>query len=185
MYSPCKTNQFAPQECSAIRPAFGEYRNLWYILHPTTALGGQAMNANSILQGKSTKVFDVKIEASLQQAAQLMDDKRIGAVLVRGAKQEICGVLSERDVSRQVARKGSAALDRPVGECMSRKVITVQPNTSLDDLMNIMTDRRIRHLPVVDGDQLLGMISIGDVVKHKINEAEAEAEAMYNYIAAG
>jgi len=143
------------------------------------------MTASRILHGKSKDVFDVKADATLQQAAQLMDDKRIGAVLVRNAGGEICGVLSERDVSRQAARKGGVVLDQPVSECMSRKVITANPNDSLDHLMNTMTEKRIRHLPILDAGELVGMVSIGDVVKHKIQEAEAEAEAMHNYIAAG
>ncbi len=143
------------------------------------------MNAAGILQDKGGDAFGVQANASLQEAAQMLDEKKIGAVLVRGDDGQVCGVLSERDVARQVARQGAAALDRPVTDCMSRKVITAHPNDSLDDLMNTMTDRRIRHLPVVENDSLRGMISIGDVVKYKINEAEAEAEAMHNYIAAG
>ena len=143
------------------------------------------MNAASIIQGKGDDVFGVTSTASLQEAAQMLDEKRIGAVVVRDADGQVCGVLSERDIIRQVARKGAAALTGQVSDCMSRKVITAAPNATLDELLNIMTDRRIRHLPVVENDILKGMISIGDVVKHKINEAEAEAKAMHNYIAAG
>jgi len=148
-------------------------------------MGRKTMNANSILHGKNPQVFDVKSTATMIEAAQLMDDKRIGAVLVRDDKGNICGVLSERDVSRHVARKGAAALEQKVAECMSRKVITAKPDDTLDHLMNTMTERRIRHLPIMDGDNLLGMVSIGDVVKHKITEAEAQTQAMHDYIAAG
>ncbi|VAV93878.1 CBS domain protein [hydrothermal vent metagenome] len=142
------------------------------------------MNAANILLTKGSDAFGVPSTASLQEAAQMLDEKKIGAVLVKDEKDRICGVLSERDVARQVARKGGAALQRPVTDCMSRKVITAHPNDTLNDLMNTMTDRRIRHLPVVENGTLMGMISIGDVVKHKINEAEAEAKAMHNYISA-
>jgi len=143
------------------------------------------MNAASIIQGKGDNVFGVPSTANLQEAAQMLDEKRIGAVVVRDADGQVCGVLSERDIARQVARKGAAALTGPVTDCMSSKVITAHPHATLDDLLGIMTDRRIRHLPIVEDDTLKGMISIGDVVKHKINEAEAEATAMHNYIAAG
>lgn len=169
------------------RAKFGFDLKLWWICG---MLGDQqrkeiTMNASSILHGKSPDVFDVTTKATLIEAAQIMDEKRIGAVLVRGEDGQVCGVLSERDISRQIARKGAAALNRPVTDCMSRKVITAHPNDSLDDLMNTMTDRRIRHLPVVEDDTLRGMISIGDVVKHKLAEAEAETQAMHDYIAAG
>jgi CBS domain-containing protein len=143
------------------------------------------MNAAGILSDKGGDAFGVQSTASLQEAAQMLDEKKIGAVLVRDDDGQVCGVLSERDVARQVARKGADALDRPVTDCMSRKVITAHPNDTLDVLMTTMTDRRIRHLPVVENDKLCGMISIGDVVKYKIAEAEAEATAMHNYIAAG
>jgi len=143
------------------------------------------MNAAGIIGDKGNDVFGVQIDATLQEAAQVLDDKKIGAVLVRGDDGQVCGVLSERDVARQVARKGAAALERPVTDCMSRKVITAHPNDTLDELLNTMTDRRIRHLPVVENDTLKGMLSIGDVVKHKIQQAESETEAMHNYIAAG
>lgn len=143
------------------------------------------MTANSILHGKSSEVFDVKSTATMIEAAQLMDDKRIGAVLVRDSKGDICGVLSERDVSRHVARKGAAALEQKVAECMSCKVITADITDTLDHLMSTMTEKRIRHLPIMDGRDLVGMVSIGDVVKHKITEAEAETQAMHDYIAAG
>ncbi len=143
------------------------------------------MNAASILHGKGGDVYGVNASDSIQEAAQMLDEKRIGAVLVRDRDGQICGVLSERDIARQVARKGAAALTSAVHDCMSRTVITAHPNDTLDDLLNIMTDRRIRHLPIVEDNTLRGMISIGDVVKHKINEAEAEAKAMHNYIAAG
>ena len=143
------------------------------------------MNANSILDQKGREVFAVHEGDSLREAAQVLDKHRIGAAVVTGEDGKVCGVLSERDISRQAARQGSKALKMQVGECMSRNVITAAPADTVDELLARMTDRRIRHLPVMDGGQLVGVISIGDVVKRKIADTEAEAEAMKAYIAAG
>ncbi len=143
------------------------------------------MNAEAILQNKGRDVVTIAPEDTLLDAAQVLDKRRIGAAVVTNTKGKVCGVLSERDVARQVARQGNDALDLLVGECMSRNVITAKLDDSLDTLLACMTDRRIRHLPVIDQSDLVGVISIGDVVKRKIDESEAEAEAMKAYISAG
>ena len=96
---------------------------------------------------------------------------------------EIVGVLSERDIVRHVARNGASALNIHVGDAMTRDVITIESTTKVDDAMQLMTDRRVRHLPVLRNDRLIGVVSIGDLVKWKIAETEAEAEAMKSYIA--
>ena len=98
---------------------------------------------------------------------------------------DLCGVLSERDIVRRIAQHGSDALALSVDEAMTREVVTATPDTSLDDALSQMTDPRIRHLPVVDQGKLVGIVSIGDLVKRKISATELEAEAMKQYIAAG
>lgn len=143
------------------------------------------MNADAILQNKGREVVTIAAGDSIHQAAKVLDDRRIGAAVVTEASGKLCGVLSERDIARQVARKGPAALKMQVGDCMTRNVITAKPDDTVDALLGCMTDRRIRHLPVMDDNQLVGVISIGDVVKRKIAETEAEAEAMKAYISAG
>lgn len=143
------------------------------------------MKAADIIRNKGDEVIGVRDTDTVRAAAQVMDNAKIGAVVVRGDDGQVCGVLSERDVTAQLARLGDGVLTEPVSDCMTRRVITALPEDSLDHLMELMTDRRIRHIPIVADDTLLGIVSIGDVVKYKIAEAEAEARAMHSYIAAG
>jgi CBS domain-containing protein len=142
------------------------------------------MIVEQILNDKGREVVTLKAEHTLKEAAQLLDDKKIGAVVTLGPDNEIIGVLSERDIVRQVARQGASALEMQVGSAMSRSVVTVHAQTPIDEALQTMTDRRIRHLPVVHNDRLTGVISIGDLVKWKIAEAEAEAQAMKSYLSA-
>lgn len=118
---------------------------------------------------------------SVRDAVQLLATRRIGAVPVlrRGA---LAGIFSERDVLYRLAEEGAGCLDRRVGEVMTAPPITVEPRTTCDEAMALMTRRRIRHLPVLDGGRIAGFISIGDIVKSRIGEAEAEAEQMRIYI---
>jgi CBS domain-containing protein len=143
------------------------------------------MNVEAILQSKGHDVVTISPNDTIQDAAKTLDERRIGAAVVTQDDGTVCGVLSERDVARQVAREGANALQNPVSGCMSRNVITAKLEDTLDTLLACMTDRRIRHLPVMDRGKLVGVISIGDVVKRKIMETEAEAEAMKAYIGAG
>ncbi len=142
------------------------------------------MIIEQILKDKGHAVLTVKADNTLKEAAQLLDDKKIGAVVAISAGDSIVGVLSERDIVRQVARQGASALDMAVGDAMTRSVVTVQPETPIDEALQTMTDRRIRHLPVVLGEKLVGFVSIGDLVKWKIAETEAEAKAMKSYLSA-
>lgn len=142
------------------------------------------MIVEQILNDKGRSVITLRADHTLKEAAQLLDDKKIGAVVAVGDDDKIIGVLSERDVVRQVAREGARALDMPVGNAMTRAVVTVSPQTPIDEAMQVMTDRRIRHLPVVNNERLVGVISIGDLVKWKIAETEAEASAMKSYLSA-
>lgn len=143
------------------------------------------MKAADILRNKGDEVIGVRDTDTVRDAAKVMHVRRIGAVVVRCEDGQVCGVLSERDVTAQLALLGEGVLTEAVNDCMTRQIITALPDDTLDHLMELMTDRRIRHLPIVEDDTLLGIVSIGDVVKYKIAEAEAEARAMHSYIAAG
>jgi CBS domain-containing protein len=142
------------------------------------------MIVEQILNDKGHVVVTLRADHTLKEAAQLLDDKKIGAVVALGLDDRIIGVLSERDIVRQVARHGAEALDMPVSGAMTRSVVTVNAATPIDEALQTMTDRRIRHLPVVHNDRLTGVISIGDLVKWKIAEAESEASAMKSYLSA-
>lgn len=140
------------------------------------------MKVSDILKDKGREVLSIDASATLIEAAQSLDANRIGALVVLDSDGSLAGVISERDIVRIAAREGSAALTSPVSVAMTREVHTADLGDSLDELMIEMTDRRIRHLPVLEGGRLAGMVSIGDVVKRKIESAEAEAAAMKNYI---
>lgn len=140
------------------------------------------MLIEAILKDKGASVMTILATASLADAANLLDTKRIGAVVAVDSDGTLCGVLSERDIVRQIARKGEAALSLVVGDAMTRGVITASSSEGIDRCLGRMTDRRIRHLPVVDDGMLKGIVSIGDLVKYKIDAVTAEAEAMTAYI---
>lgn len=142
------------------------------------------MIIEQILNDKGREVVTLRAGHTLREAAQLLDERRIGAVVVMDGDEQIVGVLSERDIVRQVARHGGSALDMDVGGVMTRAVVTISAETPLDTALQLMTDRRIRHLPIVRNDRLTGVISIGDLVKWKIAETQAEAEAMKSYLSA-
>jgi CBS domain-containing protein len=142
------------------------------------------MIVEQILNDKGHEVFTLRADHTLREAAQLLDDKKIGAVVALGLDDRIIGVLSERDIVRQIARHGAEALDLLVGGAMTRSVVTIHASTPIDEALQTMTDRRIRHLPVVHNERLTGVISIGDLVKWKIAETEAEANAMKSYLSA-
>ena len=139
-----------------------------------------------ILRDKGNAVYSINDTATLQDAAEMLDDKRVGAMVVLDKRGGVEGVLSERDIVRQVARNGPDCLKNSVGSVMSRGVITAKTSETVDDGLSRMTERRIRHLPVVDDDGVLvGVVSIGDLVKLKIDMAQAEAEGLKAYIATG
>lgn len=143
------------------------------------------MNVAAILNGKGAEVHVIGPEAPLMDAARRLDELNIGALVVVDAERVVLGVLSERDIARAVARRGAVALDAPVAEHMTIDVVTAAPADTVPALMARMTDRRIRHLPVMAGGRLAGLVSIGDLVKWRIEEAELEAQAMRAYIVAG
>jgi len=143
------------------------------------------MNAASILKAKGSSVVTVKPAASLEEAARLLTERGIGCVVVSERGTGPVGILSERDIVREVALGGAAALKSTVASAMSKPIHTCQGDDTVDHLMAVMTARRFRHVPVVEDGELVGIVSIGDVVKFKIAEAEMETEAMRAYITTG
>jgi CBS domain-containing protein len=136
-----------------------------------------------ILKQKGSAVITVQPSQTLKDVADILAKNRIGAVIVLDKKGAIEGIVSERDVVRAVAAEGAAALKRSTHDVMTRNVLTCNSGDTEAELMGLMTNNRIRHLPVVDGGKLSGMISIGDVVKFRIESIEREAEEMKTYIA--
>jgi CBS domain-containing protein len=140
------------------------------------------MNVAAILRQKGRAVTTASPTTTLLEVANKLAAKRIGAIVIVGARGEVAGILSERDIIRELATSGHGCLTRPVGETMTRQVVTCQETDTLDELMAMMTARRFRHLPVVTEGALVGIVSIGDVVKHHVAEVEMEATAMREYI---
>ena len=140
------------------------------------------MNVKSILAHKGSTVKTIQPGATVGDAARVLAEARIGAVVVSTDGNTISGILSERDIVRVIGLEGTAALDWKVDRAMTANVVTCKPQDRLEDLMGMMTDRRIRHLPVTENGRMTGVISIGDVVKERINQIQADAEAMRDYI---
>lgn len=138
-----------------------------------------------ILTVKGAVVHAIAGDATLSDAARELTEKKVGCVIVLDGDGDILGVLSERDIVREVARRGADCLDSTVSSAMSSTVITADPGESVDDCLGRMTDRRIRHLPVLRDGKLIGLVSIGDLVKRKIEEVEVEAASLRAYIASG
>lgn len=141
------------------------------------------MNVAAILRQKGRAVTTASPSATLHEVVNKLAAKRIGAIVIVGAGGEVAGIISERDIIRVLSEAGSECLVRPVSESMTKQVVTCQETDTLDELMAMMTARRFRHLPVVTDGALVGIISIGDVVKHHVAEVEMEATAMRDYIA--
>jgi CBS domain-containing protein len=141
------------------------------------------MQVDNILQSKGTDVYTVGADTPIAEAVKILNARRIGAVVVVDAAGRVTGILSERDVVRHLGTDWSGLAGRPVSDCMTRKVITSSRATPVAELMERMTEHRIRHIPVVEDGELVGIVSIGDVVKRKIEETEQEARALRDYIA--
>ena len=140
------------------------------------------MSVRQILEEKGRDVATLGPDSSLRQAAELLAEKRIGA-LVSMSGEQIAGILSERDVVRAIAKDNTSSLDRPVSAFMTQDVKTCSADSSIEEVMDQMTDGRFRHLPVVESDRMIGIISIGDVVKRRIRQAQQEADSLKQYIA--
>ena len=141
------------------------------------------MSIARILSSKSRDIATSSPEATLSEAARILAEKRIGAILVTNAKGELLGILSERDIVRVVGMQGPEAMVQTISKHMTTKVITCNPSMSINNVMEAMTAGRFRHMPVMEDGVLTGIISIGDVVKHRVAEIEGEAQAMRDYIA--
>jgi CBS domain-containing protein len=141
------------------------------------------MNVSQLLGDKGHDVVSVQPHRTLAEAIRTLSEKRIGAVVVTGADGALVGILSERDIIRAIGKDGGGALESPVSRAMTAKVVTCRPQTSVDELMEIMTSGRFRHVPVVENGRVAGIVSIGDVVKYRVAEIEAEGRAMRDYIA--
>lgn len=143
------------------------------------------MNVKSILDQKGRQVFTVNNAAPLRDAINVLNAQNIGVVLVVNEDGKLDGILSERDIIRRSLSRETGFRDEPVTKSMTKNVISVSEADSIDHLMERMTTSRIRHVPVLENDEIRGLISIGDVVKRKIDESEQEAAAMRDYIATG
>lgn len=140
------------------------------------------MNVKTILAHKGGDIFGIEPTANLAAAAKLLSTHRIGVVLIRGAGGRLAGILSERDIVRAVSEHGAAALTLPVGQVMTRNVATCGEDDSIADIMERMTTGKFRHLPVMTDGQVVGLVSIGDVVKQRVEEIERDADALRDYI---
>ncbi|HEX6859769.1 MAG TPA: CBS domain-containing protein [Caulobacteraceae bacterium] len=143
------------------------------------------MLVSQILKDKGDMVFTAAPDETMAAVAGQLHARRVGAIVVVSDGGEVVGIISERDIVRALAKDGPASLDQTIDCCMTRDVIFATPGETVDSLLSRMTDRRIRHLPVVRDGRLAGIVSIGDLVKWKINEVEAEADGLKQYIAAG
>lgn len=135
-----------------------------------------------LLGSKTPEIFAVSPDASVLDAIKLMAEKGVGAVLaMQGA--HLCGIVSERDYARKVVLQGRSSSNTPVRDIMTAKVVTVLPDDSVDHCMQVVTEHRIRHLPVAEGDTIIGVISIGDLVKAVIEDQKVELDQLQRYIA--
>ncbi len=143
------------------------------------------MHVAAILKDKGRSVETVGPDASVMDVAARLSARRIGAVVVTDKDGGLAGIISERDIMRVIGKHGASALDLPVVDVMTRAVMTCREADTIDQLMSVMTEGRFRHLPVLENGKLAGIISIGDVVKHRVAEVEMEATLMRDYITAG
>lgn len=140
------------------------------------------MRVSDVLRSKGTDVFTVHPDTPVRDFLDILVERRIGACVLSVDGTTIAGMVSERDIATGLARRGAELLSTPVSAIASTDVITAAPDTTLDELMRLMTDRRCRHLPILENGRLAGLVSIGDVVKHRMDELESEREALVNYI---
>ena len=140
------------------------------------------MTVKAILSRKGNNVITIEPTVTLSAAVNILAEHRIGAVVVAGADKQVAGILSERDIVRALAQRGPGALEEAVGQVMTRKVVSCTESDTVAALMERMTQGKFRHLPVVERGKLVGLVSIGDVVKHRLGEMEHESNALREYI---
>lgn len=156
---------------------------LWGCERGRTNERSQDMTVATILKTKGNAVHTMEAGRTLGDAAKILSERKIGAVVVVEGKGRVQGILSERDIVMALASHGSGALARPIGDYMTTNVVSCVRTDSVEHLMGLMTDRRIRHIPVIEEGKLLGIVSIGDIVKKRIADTEFEANSMREYIA--
>ena len=143
------------------------------------------MTIQVILKNKGAEVVAIDAAHPVAEAVRTMDKRQIGALVVTGQGEDCAGIFTERDVMRALARNGTHILDEPVGKHMTDRPTSILPATSVEEAMEIMTEKRFRHLPVITGTTLCGIVSIGDLVNFRIHQSEMEASALKEYIATG
>ena len=141
------------------------------------------MIVNRILSLKGRDVATIEPSQTLSEAARVLAERRIGALLIVDGRRPVAGIITERDIVRAIAMHGARALEEPVSRFMTEKVLTCTGETSINHVMELMTQQKFRHVPVVEAGSLSGIISIGDVVKLRLEEVEAETQAIKEYIA--
>lgn len=143
------------------------------------------MNVASILKAKGKSVATARPDDTIEAISQKLSSRRIGAVVIVGDSGQVVGIISERDIIRAIADKGSAALPMTAGDVMTTGVMSCSESSTLEQMMTVMTQGRFRHVPVIEEGALVGIVSIGDIVKHHIAEVEMEVTAMRDYLATG
>ncbi len=141
------------------------------------------MTVRRILSAKGRDVFTISPECKVSEAVRILFARRLGALVITDESGTVAGIVSERDIVRMIATQGPSSLDEPVSVCMSSNVVTTVESATIQSVMSEMTEGRFRHLPVLDHGKLAGIVSIGDVVKHRLAEMEDEQQALREYIA--
>jgi CBS domain-containing protein len=143
------------------------------------------VTVKAILKGKGAAIITAVPGESLHHVSQLIAKYRIGAVLVLDEHGRAIGIVSERDIVNALAAFGAAALDMAASEVMTRNLLTCSPDAAADEILTVMTNSRVRHLPVIENERLVGIVSIGDVVKRKLDDAAVEVGLLREYVMAG
>jgi len=141
------------------------------------------MRISEVIRRKGEAVITIRPNATIRDMIRVLEERRIGALVVSEDEgQTLVGIISERDVVRHLHRMGPSVLDEPVSNLMTSEVATCTPEDELETLALVMTERRVRHLPVMEDDELVALVSIGDVVKHRIDELQAERDQLVDYV---
>jgi len=140
------------------------------------------MNVKNILAAKGGSLMSIEPTATLATAVKTLTDHKIGALLVLGPDRRMVGILSERDIVRVLAERGASVLEQPLAQVMTRKVVTCSQSETIGGIMERMTRGKFRHVPVLEQEQVIGVVSIGDVVKYRLQEMESESAALRDYI---
>ena len=143
------------------------------------------MIVSQLLKSKGSQVYTVSEETNIIEISRILSEKRIGVAVIINKSKNVIGIISERDIIRGLSKYGEKVLDMPSKALMTKNVITIGLDSHIDDLMREMTNSRIRHMPIVEDEKLVGLISIGDVVKNRVEELQAEGDMLREYIASG